>query len=177
MTRSNTPREPPSPRWWQRLLQRIPSTAAGAWLFSRTLHHVDPVLLRLSNGRISIPEILAGLPTIRLTTVGAKTGKERTVPVLGLPDDGTWVVFATNWGGDRHPAWYHNLQANPEVEVTYGDRTETFVARDADEQERHAYWDRAKRLYVGFEAYRRRTDRRIPIVVLEPSDGTVPPGE
>jgi deazaflavin-dependent oxidoreductase (nitroreductase family) len=163
------PGEQPSPSWWQRLLQRIPSSSAGAWLFSRTLHHVDPVLLDLSGGRVSIPQVLAGLPTVELTTTGAKTGKDRTVPVLGLPDDERWVVFATNWGGERHPAWYHNLTANPAVELAYRGETATYVARDADDGERDRYWDRARQLYVGFEAYEQRTDRRIPIVVLEPA--------
>jgi deazaflavin-dependent oxidoreductase (nitroreductase family) len=167
------PHEQPSPRWWQRLLQRIPSTAAGAWLFSRTLHHLDPLLLRLSNGRISIPQVLAGLPTIELTTIGAKSGKERTVPVLGLPDNEKWVVFATNWGGQRHPAWYHNLQKNPEVEVSYRGEISTYMARDADPEERPRYWERAKDMYVGFEAYQRRTDREIPIVVLSPAEETL----
>ena len=161
----------PSPHWWQRLLQRVPSSAVGAWLFSRTLHHIDPLLLRLSDGEISIPRVLAGLPTVQLATVGAKTGKERTVPVLGLSDDDLWVVFATNWGGRRHPAWYHNLQANPEVELTDGGATKTYLARDATDDERDAYWERAKRLYIGFEAYQRRTDREIPVVVLIPEDG------
>lgn len=161
-------RKQPSPRWWQRLLQKIPSTAVGAWVFSRTLHHIDPILLRLSNGRVSIPQVLAGLPAIELTTIGAKSGKERTVPVLGLPDGEKWVVFATNWGGQRHPAWYHNLQANPEVEVSYKGQTDTYVARDADPEERTTYWERAKQMYVGFEAYQRRTNREIPIVVLTP---------
>jgi deazaflavin-dependent oxidoreductase (nitroreductase family) len=143
----------------------------GAWLFSRTLHHIDPLLLRLSDGRVSIPQVLAGLPTIELTTIGAKSGKERTVPVLGLPDDEKWVVFATNWGGKRHPAWYHNLRGTPEVEVSYKGETKTYTARDADPEERSTYWERAKEMYVGFEAYQRRTDREIPIVVLSPADG------
>lgn len=164
------PHEQPSPQWWQRLIQKLPSTAVGAWVFSRTLHHIDPLLLRLSDGQVSIPQVLAGLPTIELTTIGAKSGKERTVPVLGLPDDEQWVVFATNWGGSRHPAWYHNMRANPEVEVSYKGETDTYIARDAAPAERSRYWERATEMYVGFEAYNRRTDREIPIVVLTPAE-------
>jgi deazaflavin-dependent oxidoreductase (nitroreductase family) len=156
------------------MLQKIPSTSAGAWFFSRTLHHIDPLLLRLSNGRVSIPQVLAGLPTIELTTIGVKSGKERSVPVLGLPDGEKWAVFATNWGGQKHPAWYHNLRATPEVEVTYKGRTDTYVARDAEADEREEYWERAKRMYIGFEAYQQRTDREIPIVVLTPQDDGQP---
>lgn len=150
-------------------MQKLPSTEVGARVFSHTLHHVDRVLLGISGGRVSVPRLLAGLPTVRLTTVGAKTGKERTVPVLGLRDGETWVLFASNWGDDRHPAWYHNLRANPAVELTHGDRTRRYVAREATEDEREEYWERATDLYVGFEPYRRRTDRRIPVVVLEPT--------
>ena len=128
--------------------------------------------IRLSDGEISIPQVLAGLPTVQVTTTGVKTGKQRTVPLLGLPDDDRWVVFATNWGGQRHPAWYHNLQANPEVELAYKDQTETYLARDATDDEREIYWERAKQMYVGFEAYQQRTTREIPIVVLTPTTDT-----
>lgn len=158
-----------SPRRWHRFVQKLASTTAGAWLFARTLHHVDPFLLRISGGAVSLPQVLAGLPTVLLTTTGAKTGKRRTVPVLGLDDGERWVVVATNWGGENHPAWYYNVRANPAVELTWKGRTETYFARDATDEERAAYWDRAKQLYVGFEAYRQRTDREIPVVVLTPT--------
>ena len=159
------------PSWWQRGLQRIAATSLGSRIFSHTAHHVDRVLLALSGGRVSTAEVLAGLPTIRLTAVGAKTGKERTVPVMGMRDGDAWVVVASNWGGERHPAWYHNLRANPEVKVTYRDRTRRYVAREATGEEREAYWTRAKRLYRGFEEYERRSgDRDIPVVVLEPPE-------
>ena len=109
------------PRWWQRLLQRLASTRTGAWVFSRIAHRIDRVLLGLSDGRVSTSRVLAGVPTVRLTTTGAKTGLDRTVPVMGIPDGENWVLIASNWGGDSHPAWYHNLSANPEVVLTYGD--------------------------------------------------------
>lgn len=160
-------------RWWQQVIQRVAATRVGSWIFSHTLHHIDRVLMGVSGGRASVPKLLAGLPVIRLTTTGAKTGKERTVPVLGLRDGEKWVVVASNWGDDRHPAWYHNLQADPAVKVTDDDRTDDYVARDATEDEWETYWNRATDLYVGFEPYRRRAeDRRIPIVVLEPAETT-----
>jgi len=74
-----------------------------SWFFSHTLHHVDRGLLRLSGGRVSIPGALAGLPVIRVTT-GAKTGTERTVPLVGLRDGERWVLVASNWGRERHPS-------------------------------------------------------------------------
>ncbi len=129
------------------------------------------MLLALSDGHISLSRVLAGVPTIRLTTVGAKTGTERTVPVMGIPHEHTWVLVASNWGGDSHPAWYHNLSANPEVKVTYKDRTERYLAHEATGAAREEYWERAKQLYAGFEPYDRWAgDREFPIVVLTPRD-------
>lgn len=158
-------------RPWQRLVQRIASLRVVSWIFSHTLHYLDRILMRLSGGRVSIPRQLAGLPVVQLTTIGAKTGKERTVPLVGLRDGEDWVLVASNWGSERHPAWYHNLQANPAVELTHDEETERYVARDATEEERAEYWERASELYPGYEAYRERSgDRQIPIVVLEPAE-------
>lgn len=159
------------PRWWQRLLQRIGATRAGAWLFSRTAHRTDLILMPLTGGRVSTASVLAGLPTVRLTTIGAKTGKERTVPVMGLQDDEKWILIASNFGNESHPAWYHNLRTNPEVKLTYNDQTNQYIAREATGEERSTYWNRAKELYVGFEAYQRwASGRQIPVVILEPVD-------
>lgn len=145
----------------------------GAWLLSHTLHHVDRLLLGVSNGRYSIPEVFAGLPVVQLTTTGAKSGREHTVPVVGLQDGDDWILVASNWGGERHPAWYHNLRANPEVELAVADDPEPYVAREATEAEYEDYWEWAVDVYPGFRAYRRRSgDREIPIVVLEPAEGT-----
>lgn len=160
----------PEPRWWQRALQRLAATRTGSWLFSHTTHHVDRVLLEQTDGRLSTSGVLAGLPTVRLTTTGARTGRERTVPVMGMPDGDKWVVVASNWGGDGHPAWYHNLRANPEVEVAHRGETGRYVASEVDGERRAALWERACELYVGFEAYRQRSgDREIPVVELVPA--------
>lgn len=163
-------RSVPEPRWWQRLLQRVAATRPGAWLFARTAHHIDLVLLRLSGGRLSMSRVLAGLPTVRLTTTGAHTGTERTVPVMGMPDGEQWILLASSWGSETHPAWYHNLRANPVVTLEYRRETNRYVARVASGTERERYWQRATDVYVGFEAYQRRAgDREIPVVVLEPT--------
>lgn len=159
------------PRRWHVLAQKLAASRVGAWAFSHVLHHVDLFLMRMTGGRVSIPSVLAGLPVVRLTTTGAKSGKERTVPVLALRDGDEWVVIASNWGGDRHPAWYHNLKANPEVTVTHDDLTGRYVAREVDGEEREGYWEWANEVYVGFEAYQRRADtRRIPVIVLLPTE-------
>lgn len=159
------------PRWWQRVMQKIASTRVGAWVFSHTTHHIDRVLMNISGGRVSTSKVLAGLPTVRLTTIGANTGKERTVPVMGIQDGEKWIVIASSWGSDTHPAWYYNLKTNPEVQLTYNDHTNRYIAREATGDERVKYWKRATQMYIGFEPYQRRAnDRQIPVIVLTPTE-------
>lgn len=133
---------------------------------------VDLLLMRLTDGRVSLPGSLMGLPVVRLTTVGARTGKERTVPLLGIRDGETWILVASNFGAERHPTWYHNLRANPDVELTHDGRTRKYVAREATGAERKEYWERAVEVYPDYERYRETAgDRRIPVVVLTPTEG------
>ena len=157
------------PRWWHRPSQWFAASPIGSWFFARVLHHIDKPLLRLTRGRFALPTVLAGLPVVALTTRGAKTGQPRTMPVVAIPDGERLVVIASNFGQRWHPAWYHNLRAHPEVEVTVDNRTTRYRARDASDEERAQIWPRAVALYPGYEAYRRRAHpRTIPIVILEP---------
>lgn len=160
-------------RWYQKIVQWTASTAAGSWVYARTLPHIDRILLDITDGKVALPEILAGIPVIELTTTGAKSGKPRTTPLLGIKDGEKWVVVASNWGSSRHPAWYHNIRSNPDVKVTADSDTGTYIAREASDDEYDEYWSRARELYAGFEAYARRSgDRDIPVLVLEPADGS-----
>lgn len=119
-----------------------------------------------------MPKCLAGLPAVELTTMGGKTGRERTVPVLGRRDGDRWVLVASNWRSYEHPAWYNDLRADPEVSLTHDDRSDRYVAREATGDERADYLRRVEELYVGFAAYRTRSgDREIPVVVLAPQVG------
>ena len=157
------------PNRWQALAQNVAFSRPGAWLFSRTLHHVDRFLLRLTGGRLSVPRLLGGVPVVLLTTTGAKSGKARTVPVLGLRDGDHWLLVASNWGRDHHPAWYYNLRANPEVTLTHVDVSTRYVAEEATDDDREEYWQKAMQTYPGFERWQDRTgEREIPMVVLHP---------
>jgi deazaflavin-dependent oxidoreductase (nitroreductase family) len=157
------------PNRLQRLLQRFPATPLGAWLFARTLHPLDRILLRLSHGRLSVPSILTGLPVVMLTTIGAKSGKPRTVPVVGISDGDKVIVIASNYGQAHHPAWYYNLRAHPEATLELPGRSGTYLAREATPDEWQTYWRRAAELYIGFPEYQKRTHgRAIPIIVLTP---------
>lgn len=154
----------------RQLVQRITSSRPGVWLFSRTAHHLDRAVLRLTGGRHTLSSLLAGVPIITLTTIGAKSGESRSVPLVGVLDGEQVALIASNWGGPRHPAWYHNLRANPRATVTIGGRSWVCLARPASEGERERYWRAAVRLYPGYAAYARRTGGRvIPVMVLEPA--------
>lgn len=141
--------------------------------YARTLHHVDRAVYRLSRGRVTFSAWVTGLPVVMLETTGARTGQRRTLPVVGIPEGDDLILIASNYGQARHPAWYHNLKADPRARVTAGDLTrdvEAVEVTDAAEWER--LFEHASRVAIVFPAYRRRTaqvGRGIPIMRLRPA--------
>jgi deazaflavin-dependent oxidoreductase (nitroreductase family) len=164
--------ERPEPATWQLFLEEIPMSGPGAWFFSRVLHHVDEPLLRATDGAISVPDVLAGVPAALLTTQGSTSDEEHTVPVLAFRDAEEWIVVASNWGRDEHPEWYHNLRSTPEVVLTRDGVTERCRASVLTGEEREAYWQKLTDRYVGYERHQSRTDRQFPVVRLTPTDDT-----
>lgn len=151
-------------------VQGVASSRPGAWFFSRTLHHLDRLALRLTGGRTTMTGILAGLPVVLLTTTGARSGLPRTLPLLCVRDELTpdaFALVASNWGGRHHPAWYSNLKANPRAVISVGGQVGEYVAREAIGEEYERFWRLAEETYAGFRLYRARArGRRIPIVVV-----------
>jgi deazaflavin-dependent oxidoreductase (nitroreductase family) len=155
------------PNGAQVAMQHIAATRPGAWFFARTLHHIDRALLRLSRGQVTVPAVVAGLPVLTVTTTGAHTGQRRTTPLLGVPAGDDIAVIGTSFGQPRTPGWYHNMRADPKVEVTYQDKTIKAIAREAGNEEKQAIWDRARTIYAGYEAYASRIKtREIHIMIL-----------
>ena len=117
---------------------------------------------------------VAGMQIVELHVVGRRTSRSRMV-VLSAPISEPFriVLVASRGGDDRHPEWYRNLVAHPEVELTVGGETRAMVARTAVGDERAELWRRVVGAYRGYEAYQRRTSREIPVVVCEPRE---PPG-
>jgi deazaflavin-dependent oxidoreductase (nitroreductase family) len=153
---------------WQRLFQQFLALRPVSWLMARILHHADTWILRLSGGKITFTQF-SGLPVIELTTTGAKSGQQRTLPLAGYAVGEKMILVASNFGGAHYPAWYYNLRANPECMVTKGGRTEKYIAREADEQENEYYFKMAVSYYIGYAAYKHRAkNRKIPVMVLEP---------
>lgn len=151
---------------------------ADARVYAPTLHHIDRFVCRATRGRGMFSTALARLPVILLTTRGAKSGRLLTVPVIGLPAGDDLVVIASNWGGQRHPGWYHNLVAHPEATVTVDGQRWTVQAREATGVERERLWQLGLAVYPGWSGYERRASpRRIPVMVLEPETIVLPDPE
>ena len=154
----------------QKALRRLGASGPGSWLFARVLHRIDPPVYRLTRGRHTFASLVSGIPVVMLTTTGARSGQPHTVPVLGLPTPDGLAVIASNFGQRRHPAWYHNLRANPEGWVAVGGQSRRFRAVEADGERRLRIWEEGLRVYPGWSQYERRAaTRRIAVFVLEPA--------
>ena len=134
----------------------------------QTMTGLNNVVYRLSNGRVA-GHVPGGAPICLLTTIGRKSGRARTVPLLYLPDGDNLVIVASKGGMSTHPAWYLNLQAQPLASVETGSACHAVVARPATDAERERMWPQLVAVYRFFAEYQARTDRPIPIVVLEPA--------
>jgi deazaflavin-dependent oxidoreductase (nitroreductase family) len=156
------------PNALQRGVKRIAALSPIAWLLARTLRYLDRAVTRFSGGRTTATSLLTGLPVIYLTTTGAKSGQPRTMPLICGVDGDRLILFATNFGGQKNPAWSYNLRTNPVVTVTYQGRSATYHSHEATPAERAHYWPLADQLYAGYAAYRERAaHREIPVFVLE----------
>nr|WP_258055493.1 nitroreductase family deazaflavin-dependent oxidoreductase [Streptomyces sp. Ru62] len=103
-----------------------------------------------------------------LTTRGAKTGRYRKTPVIRVEHEGRYAAVASKGGAPTNPAWYHNLLAHPEVEVWDGTEHRPYRARRTTDAERQEWWDRAVQAWPSYDDYRTKTDRIIPVLLLEP---------
>ena len=152
----------------QRAVQKVASTRFGAWYFSKTLYLPDKALFKVTGGRLTVPALLAGLPVMMLTTTGAKTGKPRTMPLLGIPVGEDLAVIGSNYGQRNTPGWVYNLEADPLAIVADQDRSVEVVARRADEAETDRIFALGHAFYPGYAKYRSRADHRIiRVFILE----------
>jgi deazaflavin-dependent oxidoreductase (nitroreductase family) len=129
--------------------------------------NIHRAVFNVSQGRIFGKAF--GMPLVELVTIGRKSGKERST-ILAVPIvDGDRLVLVASFGGDdRHPAWYLNLQASPEVRATFAGSTRTMIARISTEEERAELWPQITSVFEGYARYQERTERPIPVIILEP---------
>jgi len=157
---------------YERLLVRIGGTRAFAWFGRRVLTRLDRLL---HGSRLAPTRLGTHLPLCLVTTVGRRSGRPHTVPLLGIPTAGDGIVVAaTNFGSTRAPAWARNLQACPRVVVEQGGERCEMVARTATAAEAAALWSRLEDVWPHYATYRSRAGRPITLYVLEPAPPAAP---
>ncbi|WP_432142602.1 nitroreductase family deazaflavin-dependent oxidoreductase [Streptomyces sp. bgisy084] len=112
---------------------------------------------------------MRGMPVVILTTRGARSGKIRKSPLMRVEHDGTYAVVASLGGAPRHPVWYHNVVADPRVELQDGPVRRDMTAREITGTEKALWWGRAVEAFPDYDDYQKKTDRQIPVFVLEPA--------
>jgi len=113
---------------------------------------------------------LRGKPVIVLTSVGAKTGKLRKTALMRVEHQGVYAVVASLGGAPKHPVWYHNLKNHPRVELQDGATKRDYIAREVAGEEKAVWWNRAVEAWPDYATYQTKTDRQIPVFVLEPKE-------
>jgi deazaflavin-dependent oxidoreductase (nitroreductase family) len=149
-------------------LMKVPPRLKAKDAFYKVGTGIHRAIFNASKGRIFGKTF--GMPIVELVTTGHRSGKERST-MLAVPIvDGDRLVLVASFGGDdRHPAWYFNLQANPEVRTTTAGSTRTMIARISTEEERDELWPQITSVFEGYARYQERTERLIPVVILEPN--------
>ena len=151
----------------QRSVRRFGATRPGSWIFARTLHHADRVVYRASGRRTTLAALLSGLPVVMLTSTGAKSGRESTVPLLGFEEGDAVILIASNYGQAHHPAWLYNLRAHPRARVVVRGERRELVAEEVESPERERYLAIAGVAYPGYRRYEQRAaPRRISVFRL-----------
>lgn len=152
-----------------RALARFARSPAGRWFGINVSARIDPLLLRVSRGRVST---FAAAPIVNLTVPGRRSGAPRAAALLYFTEGSEVVLIASSFGRERHPAWYHNVMAHPEVTLTAKGETGRYVAREAAGGERDRLYALASLIYPGYADYEVRAakaGRKIPVVVLRPA--------
>ena len=154
----------PKPSFYTRAMILIVTSRVGASFCRKVMHCIDVPLLRLTGGRFSFA---SSYPVLLLTTTGAKSGKERTIPLLYVQRGESVAVIGTRFGSTKHPGWYHNLRARPEATMAIKGKTTRCIARMAGDDERQEIWAQAAATYPGYDADKSRANRKIPIVAYK----------
>ena len=140
---------------------RVNAALRGFWRIHR-------IILRMTKGRLG--QHLGPGKQLLLVTVGRRSGEARQVALTYLEDQGRWIVVGSNAGLDHHPTWWLNLASHPQAEVMVGGRSVQVVARELEEPERSAIYQRfVDEIHQSYGEYRAVTGRRIPVVALEPA--------
>jgi deazaflavin-dependent oxidoreductase (nitroreductase family) len=161
---------------FKRALFAFALTKVGTWYSSQLGARIDPWLLRATGGRVD--HAFGQIPIVLLVVRGARSGIERTVPLLYFTDGEDVILMASSYGRPKFPAWYYNLKAYPDVRLEVRGRSEPYVAHEATGEDRDRLFEQAKKIYRGYSEYERRTEgiRRIPVMRLSPAGAAAADG-
>ena len=132
----------------------------------KTIGAIHRSLYQLTNGMIGAN--LGGRSMVLLTTTGRKSGKQRTTPIQYMKDGEYIIIVASNGGNVNHPAWWHNISANPDVTVQIGKKKMLARAESADDEERARLWPLLVDINPDYQAFDEETERTIPVVIVRP---------
>lgn len=152
---------------YRELVNKFSTTAVGRFIGKTLAARIDPALYKLSGGRVTSvgPQVI---PQLVLTTTGRKSGKERSVQLGYTADGKDYIVVASNWGGEKHPAWSYNLDADPTAKVQLGKDIKRVMARRLSSDEKKAIWPKLVANVPQYATYVLRTDRDIKVYRLSP---------
>jgi deazaflavin-dependent oxidoreductase (nitroreductase family) len=148
-----------------RALHAFVRTKLGRWLFTGVLSDIDQFLITRTRGRL---QLAIGSPVCLLRARGARSGQLRITPLLFTPRGDQIIIVASKGGALSHPAWYHNVTANPDVEIDVRGKRRALHAREVHGSERQEIWTYINDHFAGYDAYQRMVTRTIPVIVLEP---------
>lgn len=153
----------------KRRITALALTKPGTWFSSQVGARIDPWLLRVTRGHVD--HSLGQIPIVLVTVRGARSGQERTVALLYFSDGEDVILIASSYGRAKFPAWYYNLKANPDVRLEAMGRSGSYVAHEAQGEDRDRLFELAKLVYSGYADYQQRTEgiRRIPVMRLTPA--------
>ena len=149
-----------------RAVQKLATTRAFAATGSKIFPPIDRLMSRISGGRVVLSASL--VPSLVLTTTGAKTGQPRKAPIATLPVDDGFLVVGSNFGKEHHPAWTANLIANPDATVTYKGEDSPVVARLLDADQKAEVWPDLLRIWPAWTNYTERSGRDLRVFKLTP---------
>lgn len=147
----------------------VMSLADRSWPLLNRLMKGHATVYRATGGRVG-HRFPGAPPMLLLDHVGAKSGVKRTTPLVYVDDGRDIVIVASKGGHPKHPAWYHNLRAHPEATIQVGSERRPVQAHVASAEEHERLWPKAIKTYSGYRGYQERTERKIPLIVLEPRE-------
>ncbi len=158
------PTKPPS--GFEKAMHRIGMSGAGRWFGIEVSSRVDPWLMKVSGGKVSTTGFF---PLVLMTAKGRKSGEPRTVPLVYFTQGDEVILTASSFGRAKHPAWYLNAVANPEVELRAKGTGGSYLVRETEGDERDRLFALSKNLYAGYGLYEQRASHRtIPVLALRP---------